>query len=85
MENLSSYCRPYEKVDTSEINWSLPNNWILCHFGDIATVINGKNQSKVENPDGKYPIYGSGGIMGRADDFICPEKLYNYWKKRLYK
>ena len=65
--------RPYEKVDTSEINWSLPNNWILCHFGDIATVINGKNQSKVENPDGKYPIYGSGGIMGRADDFICPE------------
>ena len=64
--------RPYEKVDTSELDWSLPNNWCLCHFGDIATVINGKNQSKVENPDGKYPIYGSGGIMGRADDFICP-------------
>ena len=65
--------RPYEKMDTSEIDWSLPNNWCLCHFGDIATVINGKNQSKVENPDGQYPIYGSGGIMGRADDFICPE------------
>ena len=65
--------RPYEKMDTSELDWSLPNNWCLCHFGDIATVINGKNQSKVENPDGKYPIYGSGGIMGRADDFICPE------------
>ena len=64
--------RPYEKVNSSEIDWSLPNNWCLCHFGDIATVINGKNQSKVENPDGKYPIYGSGGIMGRADDFICP-------------
>ncbi len=65
--------RPYEKVDTSELDWILPNNWCLCHFGDIATVINGKNQSKVENPNGKYPIYGSGGIMGRADDFICPE------------
>lgn len=65
--------RPYEKMDTSEIDWSLPNNWCLCHFGDIATVINGKNQSKVENPDGQYPIYGSGGILGRADDFICPE------------
>ena len=65
--------RPYEKVESSEIDWTLPNNWCLCHFGDIATVINGKNQSKVENPDGKYPIYGSGGIMGRADDFICPE------------
>ena len=65
--------RPYEKVDSSEIDWSLPNNWCLCHFGDIATVINGKNQSKVENPNGQYPIYGSGGIIGRADDFICPE------------
>lgn len=71
--NLPSYCRPYEKVDSSEIDWKLPKNWTLCHFGDIATIINGKNQSKVENPDGKYPIYGSGGIMGRADDYICPE------------
>lgn len=65
--------RPYENMESSEIDWTLTNNWCLCHFGDIATVINGKNQSKVENPDGKYPIYGSGGIMGRADDFICPE------------
>ena len=71
--NLSSYCRPYEKVELSEIDWTLPNNWCLCHFGDIATVINGKNQSKVEKLNGKYPIYGSGGIMGRADDYICPE------------
>lgn len=59
-------------MESSEIDWTLPNNWCLCHFEDIVTVINGKNQSKVENPDGKYPIYGSGGIMGRADDFICP-------------
>ena len=65
--------RPYEKVELSEIDRSLPNNWCLCHFGDIATVINGKNQSKVETPNGKYPIYGNGGIMGRADDYICPE------------
>ena len=65
--------RPYEKVELSEIDWTLPNNWCLCHFGDIATVINGKNQSKVENQNGKYPIYGSGGKMGRADDYICPE------------
>ena len=65
--------RPYEKVELSEIDWTLPNNWFFCHFWDIAIVINGKNQSKVENPNGKYPIYGSGGIIGRADDYICPE------------
>ena len=43
----------------------------MAKFSDVLTIINGKNQSKVENPNGKYPIYGSGGIMGYADDFIC--------------
>lgn len=45
----------------------------IVRFEDVLTIKNGKNQSKVENPKGKYPIYGSGGIMGYADDFICPE------------
>ena len=41
-------------------------------FCDVLEIRNGKNQRKVENPNGKYPIYGSGGIMGWADDYICP-------------
>ena len=40
-------------------------------FGDILEIKNGKNQRAVENPDGRFPIYGSGGIMGYANDFIC--------------
>jgi len=40
-------------------------------FNDVLLIKNGKNQKQVENPDGKYPIYGSGGIMGYADDYIC--------------
>lgn len=40
-------------------------------FNDILEIRNGRNQKNVENPDGKYPIYGSGGIMGYADDYIC--------------
>ena len=43
----------------------------MARFSDVLTIINGKNQAKVENPNGKYPIYGSGGIMGYADDYIC--------------
>ena len=65
--------RPYEKLEENQINWKLPDNWSLCHLGDIITVINGRNQKDVVNPEGKYPIYGSGGIMGYADDYICPE------------
>ena len=40
-------------------------------FGDVLEIKNGKNQKAVENPKGAYPIYGSGGIMGYADDYIC--------------
>lgn len=40
-------------------------------FADVLEIKNGRNQRQVENPDGRYPIYGSGGVMGRADDYIC--------------
>ena len=40
-------------------------------FNDILEIKNGKNQKAVENSDGKYPIFGSGGVMGYADDYIC--------------
>ena len=38
---------------------------------DVLHIVSGKNQKAVENPNGKYPIYGSGGMMGRADDYLC--------------
>ena len=43
----------------------------MARFEDVLTIVNGKNQKKVKNPNGLYPIYGSGGIMGYADDYIC--------------
>lgn len=43
-------------------------------FADVLEIKNGRNQKTVENPEGPYPIYGSGGIMGYADDFICNEE-----------
>lgn len=48
-------------------------NMALLAFADVLEIRNGKNQKSVENPDGKYPIYGSGGIMGYADKYICGE------------
>ena len=40
-------------------------------WNEILSIISGKNQKDVENPNGKYPIYGSGGIMGYADEYLC--------------
>ena len=48
--------------------------WETATFSDVLEIKNGKNQKSVENPNGMYPIYGSGGIMGYSDEYIC-EKL----------
>ena len=40
-------------------------------FAEVLEIKNGRNQKNVETPNGRYPIYGSGGIIGRADGFIC--------------
>jgi type I restriction enzyme S subunit len=50
-----------------------PKGWEKVQFEDCLIIRNGKNQKKVENPAGKYPIYGSGGIMSYADNYICEE------------
>ena len=34
-------------------------------------IVNGKSQKDIENPNGHFPIYGSGGIIGMADSFSC--------------
>ena len=47
--------------------------WTYKKLGDVATIINGKNQKAVEDSNGQYPICGSGGIMGYATDYLCPE------------
>jgi type I restriction enzyme S subunit len=45
--------------------------WVNCSFSDVIEIISGKNQKLVENPNGQYPIYGSGGIMSKADQYLC--------------
>ncbi|MGI0172301.1 restriction endonuclease subunit S [Streptococcus pneumoniae] len=44
--------------------------WKVSKWNEILTIRNGKNQKQVEDADGKFPIYGSGGIMVYAKDWI---------------
>ncbi len=50
-----------------------PMGWEMKKWQDVLIIKNGKNQKKVESPYGEYPIYGSGGIMAYANDYICNE------------
>lgn len=44
---------------------------MILKFSEVLEIKNGKNQKKVEKIGGKYPIYGSGGIIGWTDSYLC--------------
>ena len=37
---------------------------------ELANIRYGKNQSKVADKNGKYPIYGTGGLMGHSREYL---------------
>ena len=49
----------------------LPEGWAICKMKQITSITNGKSQKNVETLNGIYPIYGSGGVIGRANQYLC--------------
>lgn len=52
---------------------TLSEGWEYKKWESVLEIRSGRSQKQVVNPNGKYPIYGSGGIMGYADNYICDE------------
>ena len=40
-------------------------------WADVLQIISGRNQKEVLDHTGSYPIYGSGGIIGYANQYLC--------------
>lgn len=53
----------------SEIS-NLPDGWEIKPLKDILTIQYGKDQKEVESENGKYPILGSGGVIGYTNHFL---------------
>lgn len=47
--------------------------WEEKQWREVLDIINGRSQKNVIDSKGDYPIYGSGGIMGYANEYICEE------------
>lgn len=45
--------------------------WQEGKIGDILKILHGRNQRAVESYGGKYPILGTGGVIGKAIEFLC--------------
>ena len=78
------YLRKKELLNLNLLNKSLfttmfgdiktnDKNWEIYYWKNVLNIKNGKNQKQVEDINGKYPIYGSGGIIGRSNAYICNE------------
>jgi type I restriction enzyme S subunit len=56
----------YKKSELGEI----PEDWIVSNFGSVMKIRHGKNQKHVDCFDGEYPIYATGGQIGKANAFL---------------
>ena len=48
----------------------LPEDWEVVPLAKILDVCHGKSQKEVEDVNGEFPIYGTGGLMGFANDYL---------------
>ena len=55
--------------------------WKRCKIGKILKIKSGKDQKAVEKPNGKYNIYGTGGIIGKTDAFLYDKESIGIGRK----
>lgn len=56
----------------SGVEWigEVPEHWEIKHLKNLAEIKGGKDSKAVELEDGGYPVYGSGGVFGRASQYL---------------
>ena len=68
---MSRY-KPYPKYKKSGVEWlgEIPEDWEISRLKYLARIQGGKDQKSVLDDNGIYPIYGSGGIFGYANQYL---------------
>lgn len=56
----------------SGVEWigKVPAHWDIKHLKNLAEIKGGKDSKEVELGEGGYPVYGSGGVFGRASKYL---------------
>lgn len=60
------------KMKDSGVEWlgEIPEHWEISKLKYLARIQGGKDQKSVLDDNGIYPIYGSGGIFGYANQYL---------------
>jgi len=70
LQKLLSEGIGHSEFKDSELG-KIPESWKVGKLEDILTIKYGKSQKDVEDINGEYPILGTGGIMGYANNYLC--------------
>ena len=64
--------KKYDSYKDSGVEWigKIPEHWDVKKLKFISKICNGQDQKAVIDDNGIYPIYGSGGIFGKANSFL---------------
>lgn len=67
--------KPLPEIKPEEIPFEIPENWVWCRLGEVITMIYGNSLIKAQcKINGKYPVYGSNGIVGYFDKFLTDKR-----------
>jgi type I restriction enzyme S subunit len=63
---------PNVKMKDSGVEWigEVPEHWDVKAFKRLASIRNGQDYKNVADPNGAYPVIGSGGEFARASSFM---------------
>jgi type I restriction enzyme S subunit len=63
---------PNVKMKDSGVEWigEVPEHWDVKAFKRLASIRNGQDYKDVADPNGAYPVIGSGGEFARASSFM---------------
>ncbi|PTT39351.1 restriction endonuclease subunit S, partial [Chryseobacterium sp. HMWF028] len=64
--------KKYDKYKDSGIEWigEIPSHWEVKPLKRLAKIGNGQDHKNVWDENGKYPIIGTGGVFGKANNFL---------------
>lgn len=62
----------YPSYKDSGVEWlgEIPEHWDVKKLKYSAKIQGGKDQKEVLDDNGKYPVYGSGGVFGYANQYL---------------
>lgn len=66
---------PTVKMKDSGIEWigEIPEHWGVVKLKYLVEIIAGRDPSSIYDDDGKYDVLGTGGVIGKTNEFMCDQ------------